>query len=146
MQLSSMRKEKVILSVIAILIGLLAAGGIFYLYQSAKIISPKDVKKISVSSPTPSPTSAVNLTITEPSDESVVDKKILTVSGKTVPNASILIINQINHVGAVADSQGHFSTTINLDSDQNLIKIIATSPTGEQAITQRVVTYSTQDF
>jgi len=42
-----MKKERLILSIAAISFGLLVAGGLFYLYQTGKQISPDKIKEIS---------------------------------------------------------------------------------------------------
>ena len=48
-----MKKEKTVLSLIAITIGLLFAGVAFYIYQYTKILPPVKTKTVSVNAPTP---------------------------------------------------------------------------------------------
>ena len=141
-----MKKEKIILSLIAAGVGLLVAGVIFYFYQSTKTIPPTKIRKISILVPTPTPTPSVFLVLNAPANESVTDKRIVTVSGKTAPDASILIVAPVDEVSAVASSQGDFSTTINLDDGQNILTITSIAPNGETAKLERVVTFSTEDF
>lgn len=142
-----MNKEKIVLSFVATLIGLLVAGGIFYFYQSAKTIPQSKIRTISFStSPTPAAQSSIFLIINTPSDEKVVDKKIITLSGKTVSDAAIVILTQGSQDVIAPSSTGDFSTTITLDNGENLIEITAILPNGEKTKVTRTVTYSTEEF
>lgn len=141
-----MKQERVILSFITVLIGLLVAGIAFYFYQTTKVVSDKSsVNSLnSVVSPTPKPT--IFLVLNEPNNEIVVSNKTLTVSGKTNPEATIIIITDSDQLVLKPSSQGDFSTTITLESGQNLIRIRAVTPNAETIVTDRTVTYSTEDF
>lgn len=141
-----MKKEKIILSFIAASIGILVAVGSFFFYQSTKEVKPSEIKKITINNPTPTPESSVFLTITRPEDEEVVDKRIITVSGKTIPNAKIVILTQSNEEAAVASRDGSFSTEITLDENENIIEISATAPNGEITKVKRIVSYTTENF
>ncbi len=141
-----MKKEKIILSIIAAGVGLLVAGVIFYLYQGTKTIPPTKIKKISILQPTPTPKPSIFISINSPQSEAVLDKKIVTVSGKTAANAKIAAIGPIDQESGIASSQGDFSMTLNLDSDQNIINVTAIAPNGETATTVITVTYSTESF
>mgnify|MGYP002336292502 CR=1 FL=1 len=141
-----MKQERVILSFIMVLIGLLVAGIAFYFYQTTKVVSDKSSinSSSSVVSPTPKPT--IFLVLNEPNNEIVVSNKTLTVSGKTNPEATIIIITDSDQLVLKPSSQGDFSTTITLESGQNLIRIRAVTPNAETIVTDRTVTYSTEDF
>lgn len=141
-----MKKEKIILSFIAALIGIFVAVGAFYFYQSTKKVKPSEIKKIIIENPTPTPGSSIYLTITNPKDEAVVDKRVLTISGKTIPDAKIIVLTKSNEEAGVAAKDGSFSTDINLDQDENIIEISAIAPNGEIAKVRRIVTYSTESF
>ncbi len=141
-----MRKEKIILSFVAVLIGILVAIIGFFLYQSSKQIKPGEIKEITIETPAPTPPSDLFLTIERPQDEEVVSKRIITVSGKTIPNAKIVVLTQSNEEAALAASDGSFSTEITLDVDENIIEISAIAQNGEIVKAKRVVTYTTEDF
>ena len=141
-----MKKEKIILSFSAALIGILVAVVGFFFYQSTKKIKPSEIKRITIGNPTPTPQSSIFLTVNKPRDEEVVDKRIITVSGVTIPQAKIVVLTQGNEEAAVAAQNGNFSTEITLDQDQNIIEISALAPNGEIAKVKRVVTYSTESF
>ncbi|MBI4096536.1 MAG: hypothetical protein HY425_02335 [Candidatus Levybacteria bacterium] len=141
-----MKKEKLILSFIAIVFGLLAAGGIFYILQAAKTVPANNANIASLISPTPTPIPSVFLTIDRPKDEEVVTSKILTISGKTVSNAVIVIITDSSEDVITPASNGNFSATVKIDNDQNIIQITAIAPNGEQVTVKKTITYSQEEF
>ena len=141
-----MKQERVILSFVMVLIGLLVAGAAFYFYQSTKTVKPS--KEISTNSITPTPNinPAFFLIVDEPKDESISDKKTIRISGKTDPSATVAILTTSDQQIVQPSSQGDFSTTISIDNGTNYIKIQAIEKTGETKIIQRVVSYTTEDF
>ena len=141
-----MKKEKIILSISALIIGILVAVTIFFLYQSTKKIKPEEIKTITINDPSPTPSSGLFLTIDRPGDEEVVDQRTLTISGKTIPDAKIVILTQSNEEAAVPTKDGNFSTDILLDQNENIIEISSIAPNGEIVKVKRVVIYSTEDF
>ncbi len=146
MGFAHMKQERVILSFIMVLIGLLVAGVAFYFYQTTKVVSDKSSVGNSNQSPTPSPKPTVFLVLNEPGNEQVVSNKTLSISGKTNQNATVIIITDSDQLVLKPSSQGDFSTTITLSSGQNLIRVRAVTPNGETAVLNRTVTYSTEDF
>ena len=141
-----MKQERVILSFVAVLIGLLVAGLAFYFYQSTKTVSTPNQISLNAPSPTPTPRPTVYLVLNKPNDEIVVDSKTLAINGKTNPNATIMIYTSNDQEAIQPSSQGDFSTTITLDNGENLIKLMSILPGGETATLQLTVTYSTEDF
>ncbi|MEK9176146.1 MAG: hypothetical protein AAB520_01740 [Patescibacteria group bacterium] len=141
-----MKKEKIILSFTAALIGIVAAIGVFFFYQETKKIKSSEIKKITILNPSPTPASSVFITLSEPSDEQVFDKRIIKISGKTVPNARVVILTQNSEEAAIAASNGNFSTEITLGEGQNILDITSVGDNGEIAKVKRVITYSTEDF
>lgn len=141
-----MKKEKIILSLTAALIGILVAVLGFFFYESSRKVKSGDIRKIIINNPTPTPSSSIFLTIDKPTDEIVVSNRTLTISGKTIPDAKIVVLTQTREEAAVAAKNGSFSTDIILDSNENIIEITAVAPNGESAMVKRVVTYSTESF
>src|SRR5664279_6209267 len=89
-----MKKERVVLSFIAILIGLIAAGVVFYFYQMTKTVPPQKDNPIAIApktTPTPTPDSSNFLSIETPQDEQVFSKRVITVTGKTTKNSTIIV-------------------------------------------------------
>ena len=141
-----MKQERVILSFVAVLIGLLAAGVAFYFYQSTKTVSNPNQITLNAPSPTPTPRPTVYISLSNPNDETIVSSKTLTINGKTNPNATIIIYTSDDQQVIQPSTQGDFSTTIAIDDGENLIKITSILPGGEITSVQRTVTYSTENF
>jgi flagellar basal body-associated protein FliL len=141
-----MKQERVILSFIMVLIGLLVAGIAFYLYQGTKKV-PSSKTAIVTPSPSPAPIStSVYLSVDNPVDESVTANKTIKVSGKTTPGATVVIITNSDEDVVEPSSQGDFSTNITATDGQNLIQITAFGPDGQSVNSNKTVTYTTEDF
>ena len=141
-----MRKEQIILSLIAVTLGIIIAAGAFYFYQSSKKIKTNNIKSIVIEEATPTPTSNLFLTIDTPTDEIVTNEKTIKITGKTVPDAKIVILTATNQEAAVPTNDGDFSTDIVLNNGENIIEISAISSSGESVKVRRVVSYTTEEF
>ena len=141
-----MSKEKIVLCFIAVVLGILATGVVFYLYQTTKTIPSSKIKTIKLPSPTPISKPSIYLTIKEPEDEKVVGKKVVTVSGTTAKDATIVVLSPVDEDVVKPAGTGDFSTTINIADGQNNIEITAISPNGEEIRVTRTVTFSTEEF
>lgn len=145
-----MKTEKIVISFIAVLVGILASGVAFFLYQSTKVISPSNTKTVTVQNlkPTPkiSPISSFFLTVDSPRDESVVADRIVTLAGKTNSSAIILIQTAENDQVLSPAKNGDFSTTVTLDNGANYIEITAMAPNGEETKVNRTITVSSESF
>lgn len=141
-----MKKEKLILSFLATLFGLLVAGIAFYLFQSTKTIPNTNTKTISFISPAPASAPAISLVLDRPKDEEVVNNKVLVVSGKTQSNAVVVITTESSDEVIMPSANGSFSTTVNLDDGQNILEIRAIAPNGESVTSKKTITYSLEEF
>ena len=143
-----MKKESFILSFIAITIGIIVSGIVFYLYQSTKIIPENIIKPIAINPTTPivSITEIVPLHIDLPKDEDVVDTKSITISGKTIPTATIIISKESEDIILNPTRLGTFSTLLTINDGVNEITITSVSPSGEETTIKRTITFSTESF
>lgn len=142
-----MKKEKIILSFVAAFIGLLVASVAFYLYQGASGSKIDKIKTVATdSAPTNKPQSSTSLTVTSPQDESVVSNKTITISGKTLPDATIVILTGSDEQVVTPASNGDFSVTATISDGENLIEVTAIEPNGQQSIVTKTITYSTETF
>ncbi|GEM_PF-730518 len=144
-----MKAEKAILSFIAILVGLIAAGVAFYFYQMTRTIPAQKAKPLSINastSPSPTPDKSNFLNITEPKDEEVFDKKVITVSGKTDPQATIIVSSEDSDQVVKPATNGDFSLTQILPGGTSLIQITAVFSNGEEKKVMRTVTSTTESF
>lgn len=144
-----MKAEKVILSFVAVIVGLVAAGIAFYLYQMTKTIPPEKNQTIAVKtkvSPTPTPRNENFLTVENPKDESVSANKTINISGKTIPNSTIIVSTENNDQVVTPSGNGDFTLSTTVGEGTNLIQITSVFPNGEEKKVLRTVTYSTESF
>lgn len=141
-----MTKEKVIFSLVFASVGLVVASLGFYFYQGTRGVETPKTNSVNVSLASPSPKPSVFLIVDEPKDEMVYDKKVIAVSGKTTPNAIIVILTQNDELVLKPSILGTFSSTVILKSGENLIQITAIEKNGESTKVDRTVTYSTESF
>ena len=140
-----MKREKIILAFIASAIGLLVAGGAFFIYQKGKEIKSNQIKNFVSVTPTPK-SQSLFLSIEKPRNEEVLSSKTVQVNGKTRKEAKLLIITPDAEETATPAEDGSFSTTVTLSEGENLIEFIAISPNGETVVERRTVSVSTEDF
>lgn len=143
-----MSKEKIILSVIALSLGLLVAGGAFYIYQMTRVINDPvgtEIAKTKVI-PTPTPLNANYLIIDNPKEEEVLQKRIVTVSGKTSPGATIIISSETTDQVVKPATNGDFSLTHTLEDGVNIIHITAIFENGEEETQTKTVTFTSEEF
>lgn len=143
-----MKAEKIVISFMAVVIGILVASLAFYLYQRTKVL-PETQTKVATSIPPPSPTGkkpSIFLSLDTPKDEDVVDTKTVTISGKTNADATVVVITDADDMVVAPASNGNFSTTATIGNGTNKIEITAISPDGEETMATRTVTYSTESF
>ncbi|CAN5315178.1 hypothetical protein BH10PAT1_BH10PAT1_1400 [soil metagenome] len=77
------------------------------------------------------------LIVNEPSEGQTVTKSILTVTGKTDPDATIIINNQ----SAIPDDNGNFSTSIDISNNTNEIIIKAESRSSKMTTIHRKIVF-----
>ncbi len=141
-----MNSEKLILSLIAIFSGLLVAFIIFFIYQSTKTISPNKITSFNIVKPSPTPKPTVFLTIDTPVDQTVTSSKSVTISGKTSPDATVIVNSLTDDQVVTPSTTGNYSVTLTLSNGENLITLTAVSADGNEVSQQITLTYSTEDF
>ena len=141
-----MKTERVLLSLLAVVIGLLVAGIAFFLYENTRNTPDSRTKTVSAPTPTPTLKPSVFLVLDQPKDEEVVAKKIISISGKTATDATVVVLTNNDEQVLTPTNSGDFSTTTTLEDGQNLIEATALTPNGESASILRVVTFSTEEF
>jgi hypothetical protein len=146
-----MKAEKVILSFVAVFVGLIAAGIAFYLYQSTKVV-PADQTQPAATQITKAPaalgttTNADTFTIDEPSDQQVFDKKLITIKGTAVKGATITVSTDDNDQVVQPADNGDFTLTQTIPDGTSLIEFTAIFPDGTEKKIDRTVTFSTKNF
>lgn len=144
-----MKAEKVILSFVAVLIGLIAAGIAFYLYQATRTVPTSQTKPVEItSSPTKAPTTDKDhiLQVDNPKDEGVFNKRQVTVSGKTAAGTTLVVSTEDGDDVVKPASNGDFTLNITIPTGTSVIQINAIFPDGTEKKEVRTVTFSTENF
>ena len=142
-----MKTEKVVISFIAVVIGILVSAVAFYFYQTTKIVPISPTKTVTLSpTNTPEQKNKIFITLDSPVDEEVIQIRTVTISGKTIPDAVIIISTAVNDQVVTPAQNGSFSTTAVLDNGENVIEITAIDKNGQEAKITRTVTVSTESF
>jgi hypothetical protein len=145
-----MKAEKILLSFVAVLVGLVAAGFAFYFYQSTKTIAPEESVPVATNNqPTPPPPTQPDsnvLTVDAPKDEEVFDKKVIPIKGKSVKDATITISTQESDQVVKPADNGEFTLTQAIPDGTSIIQITAIFPDGQEKKVTRTVTYTTESF
>ncbi|RJQ24848.1 hypothetical protein C4577_06920 [Candidatus Parcubacteria bacterium] len=139
-------KERIVIAFIALTIGLSLTTIGFFLYQSTKTISEKETKTIAQDIPTPTPKDTSYLTISEPKNEDITNKRVIHVKGKTNSENVIIVSTNQEDVVAYPSSEGQFSLSITIDAGSNKLITRSISPQGFEKIDERVITFSTEEF
>lgn len=142
-----MKTERLILSFVAILLGLVVAGIAFYFYQTTRTPA-KQSKQVIIanSSPTPTPKSNNFLTIDRPKDEEVINKRTVMVTGRTLPEATVIISSENTDQVVTPAANGTFTATHTIGNETTLIQITAIFPNGEEKKVTRTITSSAEEF
>ncbi len=141
-----MKAERIILSFVAVLIGLAVAGIAFYLYQMTKTVDTVSPKHDTLTVATPTIDANNYLTLLSPRDESVTDKKTISVSGSTAADAILVVSTETNEQVVKPALNGNFTLTESIDEGYNLIQITAIFPNGEEKTILRTISYTNESF
>ena len=144
-------KEKIIIVFIALFLGASMTTLGFLIYKQTQkqpetktnINLPADFTTNEASNEN---TSGILLNVSEPLDETVVDKRTVIVKGETNPENMIIVSSNEEEVTGVPSKDGKFSLSVTIDSGLNKIITRSISPNGEEVVDERTVTYSTEEF
>lgn len=139
-------RERLIIVFVAVAIGLIVTTLIFFLYQQTKTI-PNQPNKNAGSQSSTSPTESPKyLTIDQPQDETLSDRRLLQIKGKT--HAEDIVVVSTNQEDKVIrpTSDGKFAVSITIDAGANIIVVRSIAPDGSEKTESRTVTFSTEEF
>lgn len=137
-------RERIVIVFIAIAIGLIVTTLVFFLYQQTRSIENR--QGTITNPPTPTPDNSFFLTVDEPQDESLSDKRSIIVRGRTNPENTIIVSTNQEDVAAKPATDGKFSITITIDAGANIIITRALLSNGETLSDTRAVTFNTEEF
>ncbi len=139
--------SKAYIFLIGALVVVVLGVGVFALYRSSAnptTMPPYQApsKPYSPSQPTTTPTQVsqnqITLTVSSPTNGQEVSTPTIVVTGKTVPNADVVV----NETDLKADANGNFSITITLEEGDNYLLITASDPAGNFSEWEGSVTYT----
>lgn len=144
-----MRKEVLIAIIIGFALGLVITFGVWTANRAIKETAPQEegpAEEVEVEEPTPTPIPQLSLTITAPKDNSISNEEKIEVSGKTAPQAIVVILYQEGEKILEADEKGSFDTEITLAGGANEIEISAHDQEGNETTQILTVVYSTAEI
>lgn len=139
-------RERVVIVFVAAAIGIVVTTLVFFIYQQTKNIPQKSSNVTAMNEPTPTPKNSQFLSIDQPQDESVSDRRSIQIKGKTNPGATIIVTTNQEDIVAIPTPDGAFSINITIDAGSNRIITRSIAPNGEEAQDIRVVTFTTEEF
>lgn len=139
-------KERIVIVFIAIAIGLLVTTLLFFLYQQTKTIPQRTTNNIVAGNSTPTPVGSSFLLIEQPQDEQLSDRRSIQVKGKTDSKNIVVVSTNQEDVVASPSTDGKFSVTIAIDTGSNKIITRSITPTGEEIVDTRTITFTTEEF
>lgn len=143
-----MNKEKIVLSMVAILLGLFVAGGAFYIYQMTRTIN--DTPSPITLNPTPTSSQIQNnknfIVVESPKEEEVFSKRIIDIKGKTPKDATILISSATLDQVVRPNENGDFTLTHTLEDGVNILRFTAVFSDGTEQVLNRTVTSTEEEF
>ena len=143
-----MSKEKIFLSVIAVILGLIVAGGAFYIYQMTRTVNEpeKTQTRLTTNQPTSAPESSTFLIVNNPEDEEVFNKRVISVSGKTTPGSLIIVATESSDEVVKPTTNGDFTLTHTLEDGVNVLTVTAVFQNGTEKHVTKTVTSTTEEF
>lgn len=139
-----MRKEAIIAVVAGLIIGVIAAFGIWQV-NSQK--APQEVLTSTSPEQTPTPvlsTKTTGINLTQPQTNSVLTSSPTTLTGITQPNTLIAISGEEEDYTIVSNVDGSFTQEVELVSGVNQIKLFAFDQSGQKQESEITVVYSTE--
>lgn len=144
-------KERIVIVIIATLLGLLLTTAGYFIYQAAVSYqqeagqenTPIDLTDQEKKDNTADPES---LTVNTPKDEEVLDTRTIEVKGRTFAENTVVVSTNTEDVVGTPSRDGNFSVTVTIDAGVNKIVTRSIAPDGEEYIDTRIVTYSTEEF
>jgi hypothetical protein len=142
-----MKTERVILSFVAVLIGLLAAGAAFFFYQMTRNSPQLPTNTSLTRSVTPTKTAEnESLVVIKPENETIVSDDTIKIEGKTIKDALVVLISENDEQVVKASGNGSFSIETTLAEGMNNLYITAFLPDGKETKIVRTISYSDEDF
>lgn len=145
-----MRKEVLIAIIIGFGLGLVITFGIWRANKSLKetVTSKQEIseeKAEEIITPTPVK-ETTGFSLTSPENNSISNKDKIAVTGKSTPEAVIVVLYQEGEKILETDKEGNFSTEITLVAGSNEIKVSSFGKDGSESTQTLYVVYSSAEI
>lgn len=145
-------KERFAIIGIAVGIGLFTTSIAFLLFKQSTSNKPpvtesQETEQITtVDNEKNKPPEGFFIQVDEPIDEAISDKRTIIIKGKTNPENTLIASSNQEETAGIPAKNGDFSLSIAIEAGLNTITTRAISPSGEETIDVRTITFSTDDF
>lgn len=142
-----MKKEFIIAILVGLVMGLFITYGVYYSQQSQEENQiATTIQELEQVTPSPAVENNGKIAVYLPNDESIINEKTTTVTGKAEPENFIVIYVNDDPVIIQADETGNFSKEVQLQELANIIKIHVLNEDGEDQIIERTVIVYDQEL
>lgn len=137
----NLSRETIFAILAGLALGTLAALGAWKISQKKEITLPISQQEAGLP-----PKATFTLILTQPENETLLNKPEAFVSGKTQPGAQIIINGPFDDQMLTASDNGSFSTKVTLEEGQNEIVLTALTADGLEKSETRTVAYTKEEF
>lgn len=152
-----MNKDALLATIIGFGVGLVIAGLVFLgpsMIKSLPRVSFPNISqfisslsKKTISKPKTPTKTTTTLTIESPLADSIEQKNETLLSGKTFPNATVVLEGENNEMVVIANQQGAYAGKLILGEGKNDLKVTSYTHNGKETQTQTVrVFYTPENF
>lgn len=142
-----MKKEFIFAILVGLVMGLFITYGIYYSQRSTEQEQvTTTMEQLEKTETEPDSNASGQLTIYSPEDEIITAETTTDVTGKTLPQAFVVIFVNDKPILTQADETGNFAKEINLQKLANIIRIYAIDNDGEEYVVERTVIVYDQEL
>ncbi len=134
-------KTFIVSHLIILIAGLVFLGGLYYILNEGNLPFFNS-HNLNNYTPVTSEPISFNLEVTNPEDDLLTFDKNIVISGKTAPEATVIISGNNFDTGSPASQKGDFSEVVTLTTGPNIIKITAFDESGNSKTVLKNVYYS----
>ncbi len=146
-------KERFAIIGIAVGIGLFTTSIAFLLFKQSTTGKPpvsqtstETTQTKTIDNEENKPPEGFFIQVDEPSDEAISEKRTIIIKGKTNPENTVIASSNQEETIGTPSKNGDFSLSLAIEAGLNTITTRAISPSGEETVDIRTVTFSTEDF
>ncbi|HSW89543.1 MAG TPA: hypothetical protein VLH19_01590 [Patescibacteria group bacterium] len=145
-----MKKEVSIAIALGVIVGLVVMYGVIRAKRAVEEVLPSPTINPSgaaiTATPTPDLSTSEHIRLSEPTNDSLVSTPDIHVTGQTIPNSTVLILDNTREYPSVSDQNGNFSVAVTLEAGANTLVARVLTDDGQTYSIMREIIYSTADI